>query len=304
MSAYPENRWNETDWEMLLLAIEEKKCTPFLGAGACHPTLPLGAAVSKLWARKYGYPFDDDRNLARVAQYVSSVAVGAGAKLLISTSIKKIANDRLTDVSSPHRVLASLRLPLYITTNYDSFMSQALSVELGSKPDAVKVALCNWHLARKKRIKADLQPTSEAPVVFHLHGHFSDPNSIVITEDDYLEFMSLIVARKNLIPTAVEEAFGNSAFLFIGYALEDINFKVIFQKLAQYFPANSYTHAAVQLNPRRKEREPTVDELKRVNAQVRYLEGRFEKLKIKIYWGTAQKFVNELSEKRATDVRH
>lgn len=65
------NSLKEGDWGLLLERIKDGKCTPFLGAGACAGTLPLGAEVAKEWAEKYAYPLEDSSDLARVAEYLA-----------------------------------------------------------------------------------------------------------------------------------------------------------------------------------------------------------------------------------------
>ena len=38
-------------------------------------------------------------------------------------------------------------------------------------------------------------PTPANPLVYHLHGHLEMPQSLVLTEDDYLEFLVRISRR-------------------------------------------------------------------------------------------------------------
>ena len=40
------------DWEELLYAIREQKCTPFIGAGACIPWIPPGSEIAQRRAEK------------------------------------------------------------------------------------------------------------------------------------------------------------------------------------------------------------------------------------------------------------
>ena len=61
----------EKDWTMLLRRIEKGKCTPFLGAGACYGSLPLGGDIARKWAADYGYPLGDCNDLVRVAQFLA-----------------------------------------------------------------------------------------------------------------------------------------------------------------------------------------------------------------------------------------
>src|SRR3982751_6690623 len=59
------------DWEILLRRVSSGKCVPFLGAGACYGALPLGSEIAREWAKEHHYPFPDDGDLVRVAQYLA-----------------------------------------------------------------------------------------------------------------------------------------------------------------------------------------------------------------------------------------
>ncbi len=49
----------------------------------------------------------------------------------------------------------------------------------------------------------------DTPLVFKIFGELSHPESIVLTEDDYFDFLIGATRNKNLIPTAVRLFFGN-----------------------------------------------------------------------------------------------
>ena len=113
------------DWERLLRRIKSGRCTPFLGAGVGVGALPLGAAIAREWAQRYDYPLKDSDDLARVAQYVAVVEDPMWPKEEIRGFFegKRAALGREDE---PHRQLAELPLPIYLTTYYDDFMAQAL----------------------------------------------------------------------------------------------------------------------------------------------------------------------------------
>ena len=46
------------DWKELAKSILDGQCTPFLGAGACVPTLPTGSELSHMLAREFDYPLE------------------------------------------------------------------------------------------------------------------------------------------------------------------------------------------------------------------------------------------------------
>ena len=61
------DKLSENVWTVLLGAIGDQRCTPFLGAGASFPSIPLGAGIAAALAAKHGYPFGNPSNLTEVA---------------------------------------------------------------------------------------------------------------------------------------------------------------------------------------------------------------------------------------------
>ena len=286
----PEEWKSSSSWQQLLYAISYGQCTPFLGAGACASFLPLGATLAQEWAEEYGYPFDDCNNLPRVAQYV---AIKEGQRLARYKLKSKFESKRpdFANPDEPHRVVAELGLPVYITTNYDSSMMWALR-ELGRKPIQKH---CLWHkvhtdtLTKETMAGSDIDPSPETPVVFHLHGLLKDEDSMVLTEDDYLNFL-INISNFDVIPSYIEAAFiSNNAFLFIGYSLEDMSFKVLFRRYAQQIVSGpGDRHVAVQLH----NAEGLTEERKK--RQRDFLQEKFKSQNVKIYWGTAHQFARRL----------
>ncbi len=307
--------WRNADWNSILYAIHHKNCTPFLGAGAAAGILPLGGQLAADWAREYEFPFYRERkNLMRVAQYVS---VDQDNDVLRRQIWHKLAwepkalrvygrkwpvgRDRVWPIFSnpdePHRVLASLDLPLYITTNYDSYMYLALK-HLGK---GARREICQWYKGEEretgKRVVGGSgtsrpEPTPENPLVYHLHGHFGKPESMVLTEDDYIDFL-INVSKYEVIPKEIEVALERTAFLFVGYSLEDINFRFLFRKLAERMRGGTNVrHVSVQLQPRQYE---TPEKLRlRARKQLEYLQKHFRTREVKVYWGPADEFAREL----------
>jgi len=138
----------------------------------------------------------------------------------------------------------------------------------------------------------DLDPpaTRDEPVVLHLFGVDEDLLSMVLTEDDYLDYLARISRdHEYLLPTSVNEALASTTLLFLGYRLEDMDLKVIMRGLLTNLDLERWDmlHVAVQL-----EAAP-VDEAKNEEV-VRYFQKYFSKSKIDVYWGSTQQFVHEL----------
>src|SRR5262249_5491168 len=97
----------------------------------------------------------------------------------------------------PHRYLARMRaITTIITTNPDDLLVQALEDE-GRPP---RVVQCRWDGSADDAAPASrggrLEPTEDVPVVYRLFGHLGDLNSLVITEDDYFQFLTAVTRRQ------------------------------------------------------------------------------------------------------------
>jgi hypothetical protein len=290
--------FGESDWENLLQRIKEKECTPFIGAGACAKTLPLGSEIARQWAKEYEYPLTDSGNLAQVAQFLAVSKDPIFPKQIIRRQFREIDPPDCSAADEPHGVLADLNLPIYITTNYDSFMFHALK-NRGKEPQR---EFCQWNdlvgLIEPSVLDSGFNPTSATPLVYHLHGHYEVPQSMVLTEDDYLAFLVRLSKDEDdrLLPADIRIALATTSLLFVGYSLADWSFRVLFRGLIGSMGGTlGATSIAVQLDP------PAADpsEQGRVRAR-RYLDQYFEKIqtiKVRIYWGDVREFAQKLRER-------
>jgi hypothetical protein len=273
-------------WGILLDRIREQKCTPFLGAGAGAGTLPLGGDIAEAWARENGYPLEDVRDLARVAQFLAVKLDAMAPKEKIRRLLADAGTPDFGDIDEPHTVLAGLPLPLYLTTNFDGFMCAALHAQ-GKAP---RQELCHWN----ERLAAlpstfdspdGYRPTVDEPLVYHLHGHLDTIESLVLTEDDYFDF--LVNIPQIGIPPLVQEALSATSLLFVGYRLADWNFRVLFRGFVELTqPSDRRLSVTVQLPPTQS---PELGE-----RAMSYLGRYFDKKEIVVYWGSAHEFMAEL----------
>jgi SIR2-like protein len=293
----------EADWKLLLMRIEEGKCTPFLGAGVCYGTLPGGANLAQDWANEEGFPLDDCSDLAKVSQFLAVTfrdAIYPKDKLI--KKFKGIAPPNFKNPLEPHGLLAELPLPLYITTNYDDFMFRALKESEyapGFKKNPSR-EICKWNKQIRKKLdegrgvkKRSIEGDLKNPVVFHLHGTTDHPESMVLTEDDYLDFLINLAREGDLLPHSIEKAFSDTSLLFIGYSLSDWNFRVLFRSVVQYLERSlQRAHISVQLAPVKEGASP-----ERRRGAEEYLNSYFDPMRIRVYWGTAEQFVQELRQR-------
>ena len=222
--------------------------------------LPKATELAAVLAEDSSFPSDDpnDRSdLAMVSSYYAGVS-----------SDRRTLRKRLRDLLHPitdgsaaastaprpitlHRLLAALPSPqVIVTTNYDSLIEQAFD-ELKKPYDIViypaerRTEFVNSVLwwpyggtpqsaeSNKLDEQLDLRATSTT-VIFKMHGtrHPSDENydHFVVTEEDYVEFLSQMINR-SAIPSIFYPHFRERSFLFLGYGLRDWNLRVLLRNL-------------------------------------------------------------------------
>jgi hypothetical protein len=282
----------ERDWQILISRISDGRCTPFLGAGASFPALPLGSQIAHEWAQTYRYPLEDSQNLARVAQYLAVEYDPLFPKEEFVKLIKGASPPDFRERDEPHALLAELPLPMYMTTNYDDYMVQALR----SRRKDVRQDVCRWNALMKDSPSifepgSRFEPDPPNPLVFHLHGHSGAPESLVLTEDDYLDFLVSISGEGDSLPAPVKRGLAADSLLFIGYGLADWNLRVILRGLRL-----SGRLSVAVLRP------PAGPELSQEKAQ-KYLTRYYRQiaqLDLRIYWGTAREFAADFRQRWET----
>jgi hypothetical protein len=285
----------DEDWQLLLSRIKEGKCTPFLGAGVNYGILPLGGQVAREWAQADHFPLSTSDDLASVAQFIAVKYDPMRPKEMI---LKRLRDEKPPDFTQPDdrleclRALAELPLPVYLTTNYDDLIVQALKHT--QPPKNPRREVCKWN-DELKRIptvfSGKYKPDHANPVVFYLHGSDQFVQSLVLTEDDYLDFLVNISTNQKILPARIQEALTDASLLFIGYRLRDINFRVIYRGLVEKMTGSlRRLSVTVQVTP------PDDHSGNPAKAE-EYLTKYFEKLEVRVLWGTAADFAKQLRER-------
>lgn len=297
----------DSEWDRLVAQLKAGRCAPFLGAGACYGSLKLGSQLSEQWADEYDYPFADRGDLAQVMRYVT---VYEGDPIYVKEKfleqdIRGATPPDFSDPCEPHTALARFPIPIYLTTNYDDFMVRALQYA-GKKPRQV---LCPWYPSAPFHPEdfhpPEGEPPAAHPIVYHLHGHANAPESLVLTEDDYIEFLVALGEERNqpvhmsaspspsFIPPPVAESLSRMPLLFVGYSLRDWTFQVILQGIVKALPRTMHRrHVSVQMLP--LQAGATDDQRRRAEG---YLNRYFNGLNISVYWGSAADFFRELDQR-------
>jgi hypothetical protein len=310
-------------WPSLCLQIHAKKLVPIIGPDASERFLGTTGELAVRLADQYGYPMwaRDRSNLSRVSQFIAVTQAPAVASREVENQLRRQVADRLRaafdlstdglslpdmlakaaerlEQSDPCRALAELDLPVYVTTSTETTLFKALKKQ-GKDPTPL---YCRWRKTAENHPCEpvyDGTPTPHSPIVYHAFGVIGDPESLVLTEDDFLDYI-IAASTYKLIPTAVRGSLMGGSLLFLGFPFDDLGFRVLFRlimTLDGIAALKKEAHVGVQV-------EPVQDELVDVQRARKYLEKYFEtdlraggarsEPSIDIFWGSAEDFVQEL----------
>jgi hypothetical protein len=308
-------------WPSLLSSIKEGNCTPILGPSLLDNVFGARRETARRWAEAYHFPLapQDREDLPQVAQFLTvkhdpmfPLGVlheqirkellrryhGEPPPTLANAAVNEIAaavgkQQREANPAEPHRVLAGLPLPIYITTNPDNLLADALR-EAGKEP---QVELFRWNEYGRwpPSIFDDrnqtYQPTVQKPLVYHLFGNIDHAGTLVLTEDNYFDYLIGATTHKKNIPTPVTSALTDHALLFVGFQMDDWDFRVLFRSIVsrqgRMYQQMFYRSVGVQVAPEE-------GRFLAADAARKYLDTYFGSDKISLYWGSAEDFTREL----------
>jgi SIR2-like domain len=293
---------DEDHWKSLVSAVRGGRCLPFLGAGVNAPFMPLGAELASELAQEVGYPFDDRSNLARVAQFAASRWGAIAVKEEISARLDRRQLEALATGGIPLAVrrLARIAAPIYLTTNYDRLLFHAL-VDLGFDPIETYPMWSQRLRALSGVPDFPALDTPGRPIIFYLHGTTTNPESLVLTEDDYINFMVTLASESHgegpsfdsVVPRTLRRRLALHTLLFVGYSLEDWNFRVMMRQLFLQLGiqrAEQSFNVSVQLPPHSR----LYDDAARTAIE-RFIESNLDTLaRIGVYWTDSQSFADDL----------
>lgn len=245
----------ENDLKYIGERIRQRECILFLGSAIHAPSPPdspynypadkcppIGMQLSERLAEKCNYPEEDIGNLQRVAWYYEH-ATKFRSRLVDEV---KAAVHTGKEPSPVLRALAQLGFPIVITTNYDQLYERSLDLlaqqaarAAGKPDDLVTNTKGNYDLSiytplsKVKTRDCSREPSSARPYLLKIHGDVDHRESIVITDEDYIQFVLRMSDKEPYHPVgkSVMKHLMTWPTLFIGYRLSDYNLRLLFKTL-------------------------------------------------------------------------
>ena len=307
------------NWESICIKVREGRFFPILGPELGDELFGATQEQATRLADKYKFPLasHERSNLAKVSQFIS---VDRGREHACEALAIDLVNQlgggvdpgelpRLLEASvdscranpaSSYRLLTAKEIPaaVYLNASYETMLLRVLRAE-GRSPEPVFGSWRGAEVAQKPQPKNPI-PTVDSPWVYHIFGVFGRPDTMVLTEDDFFDYL-IASSRLSLILPAVLSKLMESSLVFLGFRLDDWRFRVLFRLIITQQGAAALSgrcHVGVQVNPG----EQSVAD---VNRAIRYMTKYFQggnssnAPSISIYWGSPTDFLQQLQQQMA-----
>ncbi len=303
-------------WRSICSSVRQGTFVPILGPVLDDRVRGARGALAERLADKHDFPLAPHQrtNIAKVTQFLTvresrrfartelleelrSQIVGRHPELEngnLKTLFKNLMRRRYKKETDPFRILANLGGSVYINASSDPLLPLALT-EAGARP---KPLFSTWRKTKDSHPQEpeyEGTPSAENPVVYYPFGFIAKPDTLVLTEDDYFDYL-IAAADYKLIPRVVRGTLVDSSLLFLGFSLDDWSFRVLYRLIMALDGSaqlSEFTHVGVQV-------DPAETDLGDVEQARDYLQAYFgagrDAPPIDVYWGSAADFLNELRE--------
>jgi hypothetical protein len=208
-------------------------CILLLGPGAAiHPTDPKHPSLTTSLARQLAddLKISQTFNMRDNLRYVAQVYTHERTRDRLALSVRHFYEGFRGKTTSFHRNLAHLPFRLCICTSPDDYMSSAFR-EAGKKPHTA-----HYHFKHFRDLGKDVKATENTPLVYYLYGNTDELESLVLTEEDLIEFLVSVVKGNPGLPDLIKAWLGDeeSTFLFLGFGFRNWYLRVLLHVLNIY----------------------------------------------------------------------
>jgi len=202
--------------ERLFELIRKEEILLFAGAGlSIYAGYPSGKSLAESCyhnltpSEQKEIEFNSD--LLKLTEDIFNIKNG-NKNYLIEILKKEFKIDPIS--TETHKILAKIpHIKTIITTNYDTLFETT-----------------NNNLEVVRRSSDYSIVDSKKQHLFKIHGDLSDTKNIILTKSDYTNFF-IEHKDETVFWTAVKDRIASNHILFVGYALEDVNVRSMFDKI-------------------------------------------------------------------------
>lgn len=192
----------------------------FVGAGvSLNSGLPSWEALVKEIAKEIDYQIPDKLSsdlMLRIPEYYYQKDNSDGKTDYFSFLIRHLT-DKNCDSNALDKLIVDLLPHHIITTNFDHLLEKTKSANI----NAFQVVYND----------SKLLANNSQRYIIKMHGDIDDPKSIILRENDYLQYEQ----SHPIISNYIKSLLADHIFLYVGYSLNDYNLNIIISWINYYY---------------------------------------------------------------------
>ncbi|UCH92613.1 MAG: toll/interleukin-1 receptor domain-containing protein [Candidatus Aminicenantes bacterium] len=223
--------WEDNNWDTLIYSILQDNCILMLGPDAAAEKVgDSHKPLTEILANKLAEMIDpevrekiDPSDLTQVAQFYC-MEKGRNSLYANVTAFYTQREDMTSDL---HMDLAALPFYLSVTTTPDNMFFNSLKKQ-GKSP-----LMERYHFNRPDNPGIVKMGTEQEPLVFYLYGKLEEPKSLLLTENDLLDFLVSLISEKPPLPKNIVSQLRNKekSFLFLGFGFRHWYLRILLHVL-------------------------------------------------------------------------
>lgn len=217
----------EKDWSTLLWSLQRRNCILLLGPELVAEGLPgrnrtLTGELALQLASELEQPQPPTADLPRVAQQYGV----QNDRNDLEREVVRFYAAHEDDPSEIHQALAAVPFYFVITSCHDSLLKRAME-------RAGKVPCAEHYNYQGEREDNVIMGTVNCPLIYHLYGAAQEPESLVLTENDLLDFLVAVVSKDPPLPNNIRSELQKKgkSFLFLGFGIRHWYLRILLHVL-------------------------------------------------------------------------
>ncbi len=240
----------ERDWETLVWSLQHGDCILLLGPELPEEDGPSPTDLQQFLEKQLppGQALPGFSVEATAERYLAELG-----RSDLERDVVRFHESRAEVPSPTMESLAALPFYFVLTSRHDTGLFKALTRQ-GKSPTSL-----HYHYRGVSEGYVSMG-TVPAPLLYYLHGSLSDPQSLLLTENDLLDFLVAVVSKNPPLPTSIRAELQKreKCYLFLGFGIRHWYLRILLHVL-QLSHSQNRSFALEPLLPKESaERDQTV----------------------------------------------
>lgn len=260
---------SDDDWQDLIYGISSEKCIIVIG-----PEIYTGEGEPLTTEKRLAAWLRQQADRLKIRVYDNGwfhLQPGGNAKAPLR-QIKEFYNQPQPRAEQLLQTLARIRFPVLLSLNPDDRLYKAFAAYPATRFEAY---------VRNEPARTDpSKPTADQPLVFNLLGRLEDRNSLVLTYDDFYDYLKSVFAGSSISTVLKDTIRSADQFIFLGIPFDQW-----------------YVHLFMRILNQNDEDSKTKPKYAAALLSTEYAESCFEQYNITFVNHNIADFVNELERR-------